>query len=144
MLQRLLSWRIKLFCLGQPIVFHARSIYVCRYIIVVIGSKHHIQSLNNQVALTIFQRWHQRIAPTMLIAIHHILTHSGLNIFIHIGKSKTKHQSICPRFSNQPNFCHHGFVVIGIIETLHPLFLGFIYPPCLEILYCGINPIVVV
>ena len=144
MLQRLLSWRIKLFCLCQPIVFHTRSIHICRYIVIIIGCKHHIQSLNNQVALTIFHRWHQRIAPTMLISIHHILTHTCLNIFIHIRKCEAKHQSIYPRFSNQPNFCHHSFVMISIIEALHPLFLGFIYPPCLEILYCGINPIVVV
>ena len=80
----------------------------------------------------------------MLLPIYNLLTYACLYIFVHIGVGKTKHQPICPFLVYYSEFTNNGFIMIGIVETLHTHLLISVNSAGFEIFYRRIHIVVVI
>ena len=84
MLIRLFATRIHQILFAAPVIFVSRRIDIGRHVLIIVSGENQVQPFGQQVAFVIFERRHQRMAFTMFIAIHRILTYTCLYLLIHI------------------------------------------------------------
>lgn len=85
--------------------------------------------------------------PAVFLAEDGFLAHAGLYLLVHVGVDEADEQPVCPGFVFDADFCHDGFVVVGVVKPLHTL--GFLSIEVgravgLEMFYRGVDPVVVV
>lgn len=143
-LVRLFARRVELVPLAQPVVLVACCVYIDGGVAVVVGCQHHVQSLNQQVALAVFQRRHQRMTVTVFFSEHCLLAHTGLYVLIHMRIGEPHHQPVCPRFACDTRFRYDRLIVIIVVEAAHSHLLRLVEAARIEILYGSVHPVVVV
>lgn len=84
MLVRLLATRIHQVLLTAPVIFVGRGVDVGRQVLIVIGGEDQVEPFGQQVAFVVFERWHQRMAFPVLLAVDRILAYAGLYLLVHV------------------------------------------------------------
>ena len=84
------------------------------------------------------------MAVTVLLSVDDFLTHTGLNLLIHVRPCETDEQAVGPCFVYKAEFAYDGLVMICVVEAFHTVELAVIHSACLEIFNRGVDRIVIV
>ena len=98
------------------------GVHISGRVPVVVEAHDQIQPFGEEVALAVFERRHQRVAPAELFAIDGVLPNAGLYVLVHVREGHAEHQPVGPRLVHDAELGHDRFVVVGIVETFYPDF----------------------
>ena len=123
----LLAAAVRRIILSVPVVGTGRRVDVAGDVVVVIGRYRQVEALDEEIALLILQRRHERVSLAVFLSEDDLLINARLDLLVEIGIRKAQHQPVGPLLAHEADLAHHDLVVERIVESADALHVVLVH-----------------